>query len=72
MYEPFKIVIPSPSLFVILTLSETKGKNLVVPLRTGSARNLSFIDEDCFVVPKVFGTPRNDNLKRIAQFRLRV
>jgi len=47
MDEAFRIVIPNPSLPVILS----KAKNLFVSLRTGSVRNLVFSGRDCHVAP---------------------
>ena len=46
MDEAFRIVIPNPSLTVILS----KAKNLF-SLRTGSVRNLVFSERDCHVAP---------------------
>ncbi len=71
MDEAFRIVIPNPSLTVILS----KAKNLFISLRTGSVRNLVFSERDCHVAPLlapvdnyIYGAS-NDSLKRIAQFR---
>jgi hypothetical protein len=47
MDKAFRIVIPNPSLTVILS----KAKNLFISLRTGSVRNLVFSERDCHVAP---------------------
>jgi hypothetical protein len=45
MDKTLRIVIPNPSLTVILS----KAKNLFVSLRTGSVRNLVLSGKDCHV-----------------------
>ena len=58
MDEAFGIVIPSPSLTVILS----KAKNLFVSLRTSSVRNLVFSERDCHVAPLLAMTVLKESL----------
>jgi hypothetical protein len=58
MDEAFRIVIPNPSLTVILS----KAKNLFVSLRTGSVRNLVFSEIDCHVAPLLAMTVLKESL----------